>query len=395
MTTIATTPDAVDSKPMGVPRVNLGRIAAHLALLFFVVLWTFPTVGLLISSVRDKDQLALTGWWTSLAHSTLMAAARPDTADKAVQDGSHWVIKGNLFGRAKGQQIETFGPTNADIGKNTAGSSIPMQDGGTITVEANGDYVWSFDQQPTFKGAPRIYYVTGSPPRFTLENYVAVLSAEGIAQSFINSITVAIPSTVIPIMIAAFAAYALAWMRFPGRGLVVALVVGLLVVPLQMSLIPLLRMYNVFANVIGTDSKGYPGVWLAHTAFGLPLAIYLLRNYMAGLPREIMESARIDGASHFKIFTTMVLPLSFPALASFAIFQFLWIWNDLLVALVFLGAQDDKVVLTGRLVSLLGTQGDNWELLTSGAFVSIVVPLIVFFSLQRYFVRGLLAGSVK
>ena len=402
MTSIATTPDAVESKPMGVPRVNLGRLAAHLALLFFVVLWTFPTVGLLISSVRDKDQLALTGWWTSLSHSTLMAAARPDTADKAVQEGDHWVIKGNLFGRAKGQQIETFGPTNADIGKNTAGSSIPMQDGGTITVEANGDYVWSFDQQPTFKGAPRIYYVTGSPPRFTLENYARVLGSTGVAESFVNSLTVAIPSTVIPILIAAFAAYALAWMQFPFRGLIVALVVGLLVVPLQMSLIPLLRLYNIIAGGINdmaghqvAESKSYLGVWLAHTAFGLPLAIYLLRNYMAGLPREIMESARMDGASHFKTFTTMVLPLSFPALASFAIFQFLWIWNDLLVALVFLGAQDDRMVLTARLVNLLGQYGNNWELLTAAAFVSIIVPLIVFFSLQRYFVRGLLAGSVK
>ena len=169
----------------------------------------------------------------------------------------------------------------------------------------------------------------------------------------------------------------------------------LLVVPLQVSLIPLLRLYNVVAGAFGAESKGYVGVWLAHTAFGLPLAIYLLRNYMAGLPREILESARIDGASHFKIFTTMILPLSFPALASFAIFQFLWIWNDLLVALVFLGAQNDKVVLTGRLVNLLGTRGDNWELLTAGAFVSIIVPLTVFFALQRYFVRGLLAGSVK
>ena len=144
-----------------------------------------------------------------------------------------------------------------------------------------------------------------------------------------------------------------------------------------------------------SSAERYLGVWLAHTAFGLPLAIYLLRNYMAGLPREIMESARMDGASHFKIFTTMVLPLSFPALASFAIFQFLWIWNDLLVALVFLGAQDDRMVLTARLVNLLGQYGNNWELLTSAAFVSIIVPLIVFFSLQRYFVRGLLAGSVK
>ena len=403
MSTIATTTEPVaQSRPVPFPKVSLGRLAAHLALLVFVIVWTFPTVGLLISSVRDKDQLALTGWWTALAHSTLMAASRPGTADKAVQDGDHWVIKGNLFGRPSGQQIETFGTTNAEIGKYAVGSTATMADGGQFTVQANGDYVWTFDQQPTFKGAPRIYYVTGSPPRFTLENYARVLGSTGVAASFVNSLTVAIPSTVIPILIAAFAAYALAWMQFPLRGLIVALVVGLLVVPLQMSLIPLLRLYNIIADGINgaagshvVESKSYLGVWLAHTAFGLPLAIYLLRNYMAGLPREIMESARMDGASHFKTFTTMVLPLSFPALASFAIFQFLWIWNDLLVALVFLGAQDDRMVLTARLVNLLGQYGNNWELLTAAAFVSIIVPLIVFFSLQRYFVRGLLAGSVK
>ena len=397
MTSIASdAPITVPSETQARPRLKLGRIAAHLALLFFVVLWTFPTVGLLVSSVRDKDQLAVSGWWTALTAATTQNAERVGSAADQVQEGDLFVIRGNLLGGdTGGRQILGFGITNANVAANSVGATVPMRDGGEITVEANGDYVWTSATEFTHTARPRIYFVLGSQPRFTLENYVAVLSAEGIAQSFINSITVAIPSTVIPIMIAAFAAYALAWMRFPGRGLVVALVVGLLVVPLQMSLIPLLRMYNVIAGAIGTDSKGYPGVWLAHTAFGLPLAIYLLRNYMAGLPREIMESARIDGASHFKIFTTMVLPLSFPALASFAIFQFLWIWNDLLVALVFLGAQDDKVVLTGRLVSLLGTQGDNWELLTSGAFVSIVVPLIVFFSLQRYFVRGLLAGSVK
>ncbi|HVY52862.1 MAG TPA: carbohydrate ABC transporter permease [Devosia sp.] len=380
---------------MRLPKINVGRVAAHAALLFFVVVWTFPTVGLLISSVRDKDQLALTGWWTALAHSTLMAASRAPTADKAVQEGDHWVTRGNLFGKATNQTIETYGETNATIGKTLAGQPLDMQDGGQLVVQANGDYVWTFPQQPTYKGAPRIYYVTGSPPRFTLENYQRVLGSTGVAASFINSLTVAIPSTVIPIMIAAFAAYALAWMQFPFRGFIVAVVVGLLVVPLQMSLIPLLRLYNIIAGSFGVESKGYLGVWLAHTAFGLPLAIYLLRNYMAGLPREIMESARMDGASHFKTFTTMVLPLSFPALASFAIFQFLWIWNDLLVALVFLGAQEDRMVLTARLVNLLGQYGNNWELLTSAAFISIVVPLIVFFSLQRYFVRGLLAGSVK
>jgi alpha-glucoside transport system permease protein len=377
-------------------RFRPGRLAAHFALLFFVVLWTFPTVGLLVSSVRDKDQLAVSGWWTALTMSTIGDAARVGTANDQVLEGDRYVIRGNLLGPdPRGKEIERFGVTNANSGATSVGGTSPMRAGGEITVEANGDFTWSSQSEFTHTRPPRVYFFVRSPPRFTFENYFAVLSAEGIGQSFINTITVAIPATIIPILIAAFAAYALAWMRFPGRGIIVALVIGLLVVPLQTSLIPLLRMYNGIADLFGTGAKGYLGVWLAHTAFGLPLAIYLLRNYMVGLPREILESARIDGASHFKTFTTMILPLSFPALASFAIFQFLWIWNDLLVALVFLGAQDDKIVLTGRLVNLLGTQGDNWELLTAGAFISIVVPLGVFFALQRYFVRGLLAGSVK
>ncbi len=399
MSTIASNSVAVAAK--SAPRnlmsgIKLGRLAAHLALLFFVAMWTFPTIGLLVSSVRDKDQLAVSGWWTALTEATSQSAVRLGRASDQAQEAGTWVIKGNVLGDENlGKQVKAYGTTNADVGAYIAGSAAPMRDGGEIIVQANGDYSWTSPTQFSHASGPRIYLIVVSPPRFSLENYVAVLSTAGVSQSFINSITVAIPATVIPILIAAFAAYALAWMTFPFRGLIVALVVGLLVVPLQMSLIPLLRMYNGIADVFGTESKGYFGVWLAHTAFGLPLAIYLLRNYMAGLPREIMESARIDGASHFQIFTGMVLPLSFPALASFAIFQFLWIWNDLLVALVFLGAQDDKVVLTGRLVNLLGTRGDNWELLTAGAFVSIIVPLIVFFALQRYFVRGLLAGSVK
>jgi alpha-glucoside transport system permease protein len=382
--------------PSGRRKISAGRLMAHIALLFFVALWTFPTVGLLVSSVRDKDQLAVSGWWTALTTSSRQAAARVGTASSQVEENGGFVIKGNLLGPSPGKdQVLGFGITNADVAAHAPGSTTAMRDGGQITIEANGDYVWKSPTPFTFTGSPRIYYVVGGPPRFTWENYKQVLSQDGIGQSFINSLTVAIPATIIPIMIAAFAAYALAWMRFAGRGLVVVIIVGLLVVPLQVSLIPLLRLYNNIANIFGTESKGYLGVWLAHTAFGLPLAIYLLRNYMAGLPREILESARIDGATHFKIFTTMILPLSFPALASFAIFQFLWIWNDLLVALVFLGAQNDKVVLTGRLVNMLGTRGDNWELLTAGAFVSIIVPLTVFFALQRYFVRGLLAGSVK
>ena len=228
-----------------------------------------------------------------------------------------------------------------------------------------------------------------------MDNYYEVLTSEGVGQSFINTLKVTIPATVIPIMIASFAAYAFAWMQFPGRQFLFISVVGLLVVPLQMSLIPLLSIYNDIGNYFGVSAKSYPGIWLAHTGFGLPLAIYLLRNYMGSLPREVIESAKIDGASHFQIFTRIVVPLSVPALASFSIFQFLWVWNDLLVALVFLGKKDDQIVLTSKLRELLGSRGDNWEILTSSAFISIVVPLIVFFTLQRYFVRGLVTGSVK
>jgi alpha-glucoside transport system permease protein len=397
MTSVASDSAVVRSTPTIKlrPRIKLGRIAAHLALLALVILWTFPTAGLLISSIRDKDQLAITGWWTSLVPSTGLEAARLPRGTEAIQENGAFVLRGNLFGTEHGKLISTWGITNAGVRDNIAGATIAMPQGGDLTVQESGEFFWTSATQFTHTTGPRVFFVAAVPPRVTFDNYVAVLSAEGIGRAFVNSLTVTIPATIIPIMIAAFAAYALAWMRFPGRGLLVAVVVGLLVVPLQMSLVPVLRLYNAIGAALGTDAKGYVGVWLAHTAFGLPLAIYLLRNYMAGLPKEIMESARIDGASHFKIFTTMVLPLSFPALASFAIFQFLWIWNDLLVALIFLGAQDDQMVLTGRLKTMLGAYGDSWELLTAGAFITIVVPLIVFFALQRYFVRGLLAGSVK
>ena len=382
--------------PRFLSRIDVGRLMTHLSLLLLVVLWTFPTGGLLISSLRDKDQLAVSGWWTALTTSESQAVTRLPTADTQVQKDGKWVITGNVFGTDSNKQLGAFGTSNNEPAAAVPGASLPMSDGGTITIQVDGSFVWSSDKQFTFTRAPRIFYEVAIPPRFTLDNYKEVLTANGVARSFLNSFTVTIPATIIPILMAAFAAYALAWMRFPFRGFIVALVVGLLVVPLQMSLIPLLSMYNNIAKFFGAeDGKTYLGIWLAHTAFGLPLAIYLLRNYMAGLPKEIMESARIDGASHFKIFTGMVLPLSFPALASFSIFQFLWVWNDLLVAMVFLGAQEGKLVLTGKLVSLLGSRGNNWEILTAGAFVTIVVPLIVFFSLQRYFVRGLLAGSVK
>lgn len=226
--------------------------------------------------------------------------------------------------------------------------------------------------------------------QYTIANYERVLTAEGLFGAFINSLIVTIPATVIPITLAAFAAYGFAWTKFRGRSFLFAVVVGLLVIPLQMSLVPLLRLYGNY-DLVGT----FVGVWLAHTGFGLPLAIYLLYNYISQLPKDIFESAYIDGATPFTAFTRLVLPLSFPALASFAIFQFLWVWNDLLVSLVFLGTQPEVAVLTARVSQLIGSRGAAWHLLTAGAFVSMVVPLIVFLALQRFFVRGLLAGSVK
>ncbi len=225
---------------------------------------------------------------------------------------------------------------------------------------------------------------------WTLDNYARVLSEDGMFDAFINSLIVTIPSTVIPITIAAFAAFAFAWTKFRGRGFLFAVIVGLLGVPLQMSLVPLLRVYQA------TDLTGsFIGIWLAHTGFGLPLAVYLLFNYISQLPKDIFESAYVDGATPFTAFTRLVLPLSFPALASFAIFQFLWVWNDLLVSLIYLGTNSDVAVLTVKLASLVGTRGEAWHLLTAAGFISMIVPLIVFLALQRFFVRGLLAGSVK
>lgn len=230
------------------------------------------------------------------------------------------------------------------------------------------------------------------PYEFTFRNYEAVLNAEGMGTAFINSLLVTIPSVVIPITIAAFAAYAFAWLKFPGRDLLFATVVVLLVVPLHTALIPLLRLYSdPNVNLNGT----FLGIWLAHTGFGLPMAVYLLYGYISTIPKEIMESALIDGASPYTAFTQLVLPLSLPAIASFAIFQFLWVWNDLLVSLVFLGTNQEVAVVTRKLQELVGSKGQNWEVLTAGAFVTMIVPLLIFLFLQRYFVRGLMAGSVK
>jgi alpha-glucoside transport system permease protein len=365
----------------------------HATVLFLVVIWTIPTAGLFISSIRDKDQLSVSGWWTALSTSEQLIIARANDPKTQVQEGDQFVIRGNLLDGSSGE-VTKFGSSSLQPEAFDAGMVAELKKGQTLQVMDNGDYAFS-SPTPWEGRSQRIFYTAEIPPRFTLDNYREVLSTEGLGKSFLNSLTVTIPATIIPILVAAFAAYALAWMRFPGRALLVAAVVGLLVVPLQMSLIPLLKSYNLIGEFFGVGSKTYVGIWLAHTGFGLPLAIYLLRNYIAGLPSEIIESARVDGASDFDIFRKIILPLSFPALASFAIFQFLWVWNDLLIAMVFLGNNEEHLVLTGQLRELLGSRGGNWEILTASAFITIIVPLCVFFSLQRYLVRGLLAGSVK
>ncbi|MEJ6401776.1 carbohydrate ABC transporter permease [Yoonia sp. 2307UL14-13] len=371
--------------------------AVHISVALLVALWLFPTVGLLVSSFRTADQISGSGWWQSLfpteQNMTLRTADPDDEGVQQLIDGVY-TVSGNLFGEAGDAEISVWGTSSRAIDDYVPGDTADLGDGETITVQANGDYVWTGTEELSGRGQ-RAFVTAETPPDFTLGNYEQVLfsgnATDSMAGAFFNTLTVTIPATIIPIVIAAFAAYALAWMDFPGRAILIAIVVGLLVVPLQLALIPLLKLHLGIG--IG---KGYLGTWMAHTGFGLPLAVYLLRNYMVGLPRDIIENAKVDGATDFQIFTKIILPLSFPALASFAIFQFLWTWNDLLVAKVFLiDATGDTTVMTNQIVELLGTRGGNWEILATAAFVSIAVPLVVFFAMQRYLVRGLLAGSVK
>jgi alpha-glucoside transport system permease protein len=377
---------------------TFGRITVHLSVLMLVVIWSLPTVGILVSSFRDKAQISSSGWWTAPFRSSRNARHVPPSLDGQKLIDGKWVIEGRIFPEGSQSIVEGFAATGKKLDsdeKAEIGETALLRKGISVSVQSDGAYRLTSESEITRARDARFVYRANEPPIFTLDNYKRVLTRDGIGQAFLNSAVVTIPATFIPILIAAFAAYALAWMRYPGRALITATIVGLLVVPLQLSLIPLLSLYNDIGNVFGIDAKSYWGIWMAHTGFGLPLAIYLLRNYMAGLPSEIMESARIDGATHFQIFYKIVLPLSLPALASFAIFQFLWVWNDLLVAKVFLGDGETKTVLTSALKDLLGTRGGDWEILATSAFITIVVPLTVFLSLQRYFVRGLLAGSVK
>lgn len=377
-----------------IPLLNLtvGGLLARTALLCIVIVWTIPTVGLLISSLRDKDQLAISGWWTALQSVTSNGRARTANSAAQVERDGVWWITGWVFPEGDNRSVAAFGGgfLGGELDEYQPGEIVQLENGETFTLDENGAYSWSSPVPFDLENGKSFYIVSNNPPRFTLDNYHEILTISGVGQAFQNTLMVTLPSVLIATSVAAFAAYGFSWMHFPGRKFLLLTIIALQVVPLQMSLIPVLRLYNDIG--IG---KTYPGIWIAHTGFGLPLAIFLISNYIRSLPREVMESAKIDGASDFQIFTRIVVPLSIPALAAYATFEFLWCWNDLLVALVFLSQHPDQIVLTSKLRELLGSQGENWEVLTSSAFVSLIVPLLVFFALQRYFVRGLTAGSVK
>ncbi|MEU7928834.1 carbohydrate ABC transporter permease [Micromonospora sp. NPDC049801] len=302
------------SSTAGRVRRRLNSRTATLVSIVIAVVWTIPTFGLLVSSLRPEDEIKTTGWWTAFTN-----------------------------------------------------------------------------------------------PQFTFENYQQVLfgrsaSSGQLASYFINSLAITIPSVLFPLAFASLAAYALAWINFRGRDWLYIAIFALQIVPLQMALVPLLKFFSTGVTLGGVtlmpawnlvDEQKFAQVWFAHTCFALPFAVFLLHNFISQLPGDLMEAARVDGATHPKIFRTIVLPLITPALAAFGIFQFLWVWNDLLVALIFAGGGNETAPLTVRLAEMAGTRGNEWQRLTAGAFVSIVVPLVVFLSLQRFFVRGLLAGSVK
>ncbi len=378
----------------------------HVVLIGLCVLWLLPAVGLLVTSFRPITAINTSGWWQ------VLAPPRGETE------------YGQFCSSCHGNDGKTL--KNADLTSPTLIKKFPR---GSSLLAMLADPI---NGQPHLQNKPKpndtqaaaivayLQAISGVQlqPRFTLNNYIdaivgyrgtatytsecaagkqppdlncnlsALANPRGMGRAFLDSILVTVPATILPLLIAIFAAYAFSWFHFPGRTWMFALLVGLQVVPLQMTLVPISQLYTKL-HLNGT----FLGIWLFHTGFGLPYAIYLLRNFIGGLPRELLESAYLDGASHFTAFRRLVIPLSVPALASLAIFQFLWVWNDLLVALVFLGASNP--VLTYQISNMVTSLGIGWQLLTAAAFVSMALPMIVFFALQRYFVRGMLAGAVK
>lgn len=403
------------------------RTLSHSVLALIVFIWVVPFVALVSTSLRSETEAKTAGFWTAFTPTEL--GHRFSTHDKD-DDTEILTMAGNILARLNNEAsgfpvtgdvqsilIKTRIPDPENPEKTKlvrklvpAGEAMDVR-GGDFIFQTNGDFTWTFEKPATPKPKNLDVFINQDPV-FGTDAYIEVLlDNKNVPNALISSFIVTIPATIIPITIAAFAAYAFAWMQFPGRDWLFVIVVSLMVVPTQLAFLPILQGFSGIAswatslNQWLTDceltdtcqvaSKSFASLWITHTAFGLPLAIYLLRNYIVGLPKELLQSARIDGASHLQIFTKIIIPLSVPALASFSIFQFLWVWNDLIVALYIGPNNADDLVFPIRLQKQLGTFKDQLHLLNASAVISMIVPVLVFLSMQRYFIRGLLAGSVK
>jgi alpha-glucoside transport system permease protein len=391
------------------------KLPLHLAIIIMCILWLVPTLGLFVTSFRTRQAVRETGWWTVFSKQTVAGQAEYNTycASCHGTDGKK-IANANLADPTIANQftrsinllldlqkpinngphlVDPQLPTNATKAQAILSPILTYMRALSGHVETSGKLTLSnyLDALVGYKGTAN--YLSDCqqkiPGTLAVFNCTSadLLNQAGMGRAFLNTIAVAIPSTIIPILFAALAAYAFAWLDFKGRQWLFALLVGLQIIPLQMVLVPIARLYVS----VGLQSS-FLGIWLFHTGFGLPYAIYLMRNFIGGLPREIFESVYLDGASHWTAFRTLALPLAMPAIASLGIFQFLWIWNDFLVAKIFLST---KPVLTVQITNLIDPLGGNWNILTGAAFLSFIIPMVVFFAFQKYFARGLLSGSVK
>lgn len=385
---------------------QLRKIPTHVIIIFTVALWIIPTLGLFVTSLRPVQAINSSGWWTILSPPRGSQEYQSYCASCHGEDGTS-ISEADLTDpdlvMKYPRSLQLLASLNAEINGQPHTGDLPIPSANEaaditvylerisgieviprITLDNYIDAIVGYRGRQSY----REDCASGNPPLDINCNLTDLGNPRGMGRAFINSLIVTIPATILPILLAAFAGYALAWMHFNGRFLLFALLVSLQVVPLQMTLVPISRIYADL-GLNGT----FLGVWLFHTGFGLPYAIFLMRNFLGSLPRDIFESAYLDGATHWSIFYKLVIPLAMPAIASLGIFQFLWVWNDLLVALVFLGGTTP--VMTYQISNMVTSLGAGWHLLTSAAFLSMLLPMIVFFSLQRYFVRGMLAGAVK
>ena len=403
------------------------KTLSHIVLALIVFIWIVPFVALVSTSMRSEVAAKTSGFWTSFTPTELghrfatherdgmepIVIMRGNILERINAETSGYAVSGDVKSiliKTRIADPENPGKTKLVRKLVPAGEEMGVR-GGVFVFDTNGDFTWTFDQATAPKPKNLDVFID-QDPAFGADAYIEVLfDNKNVPNALISSFIVTIPATIIPITIAAFAAYAFAWMQFPGRDWLFVIVVSLMVVPTQLAFLPILQGFSGIASWASalnqwltdcelTDScqvasKSFASLWITHTAFGLPLAIYLLRNYIVGLPKELLQSARIDGASHLQIFTRIIVPLSVPALASFSIFQFLWVWNDLIVALYIGPNNSSDLVFPIRLQKQLGTFKDQLHLLNASAVISMIVPVVVFLSMQRYFIRGLLAGSVK